>query len=181
MPRFPHLKALHLPARFVRYVPGRPHPDGRRYLPLLIFDVGAEAHIGVVDRHHLVDPEQADQHGVARLVFLLSQVTLQPDGEQRQGLVSEQTFDGKVSTAPEAYGRVIAVPTWEEQRGTLAYESLYTELLLDIGLGVVGVRTAATAPDLEQSLGKPRLEEGDWIRVGRSRIDILGFEPTNAR
>ena len=177
MPRFPHLESLDLPARFVRYVPGRPHPDGRRYLPLLIFDVGAAAHIGVVDRHHLVDPEQAGQRGSAQLVFLLSQVTLQPDGARRQALVPEQTFEGKASKAPEAYGRVIAVPTWEEQRGRLAYESLYTELLLDIGLGIVGVRTAATAPDLEQNLGKPRLEQGDWVRVSRSRIDILGFEP----
>ncbi len=181
MPRFPHAEALHLPATFVRYVPGRPHPDGRRYLPLLIFDVGASAPIGVVDRHHLVDPELEGRRGNARLVFLLSAVTLQPEGEQRQALVPEVSLRGTASTAPEAFGRVLAVPTWEEQRGTLSYESLYTELLLDIGLGVVGVRTAATAPDLEQSLGKPRLEQGDWIRVGRSRIDILGFETGEER
>lgn len=181
MPRFPHAESLHLPATFARYVPGRPHPDGRRYLPLLVFDVGAGMPIGVVDRHHLVDPELEGKRGTARLVFLLSAVTLQPNGERRQALVPEPASRGMASTAPEAFGRVIAVPTWEEQRGTLAYESLYTELLLDIGLGVVGVRTAATAPDLEQSLGKLRLEQGDWIRVGRSRIDILGFEPSAAR
>jgi hypothetical protein len=53
---------------------------------------------------------------------------------------------------------------------------LYTELLLDIGSGIVGVRTSATAESLAESLGKPRIEPGDWLRVSRSRIDILGFE-----
>ena len=176
MPRFPHQEELRLPATFVRYVPGRLHPDGRRYLPLLIFDVGAEAPIGVVDRHHRVPEEQQGQTGTAQLVFLLSDVVLQ-QGEQRRGLVPESESHGRPSTAPEAYGQVVAVPTWEEQRGILAYESLYTELLLDIGLGVVGVRTAATAGSLSEALGKARIEIGDWIKVGRSRVDILGFKP----
>jgi hypothetical protein len=179
MPRFPQLDELRLPATFVRYVPGRLHPDGQRYLPLLIFDVGLEAHIGVIDRHHLVPPELESARGIARLVFLLSNVTLQPPGVQRRALVPE-LVSNRASTAPEAYGRVIAVPTWEEQRGTLQFESLYTELLLDVGLGVVGVRTAATATSLAETLGKERLDVGDWIRVGRSRIDILGFEPEDA-
>ena len=177
MPRFPQLADLRLPATFVRYVPGQPHPDGRRYLPLLIFDVGAPAHIGVVDRHHLIPPEQAGHRGIARLVFLLSSIVLQPEGQQRRELVPEPMGAGRASTAPEAYGRVVAVPTWEEQRGTLQYEALYTEFLLDIGQGVVGVRTAATAYDLAQLIGKARLEIGDWVQVGRSRIDILAFEP----
>ena len=177
MPRFPQLEELRLPARFVRYVPGRPHPDGRRYLPLLIFDVGADAPIGVVDRHHLVAPELSGRSGIARLVFLLSTVALQPTGEQRRGLVAEIRIDGRASTAPEVYGQVVAVQTWETQRGTLAFESLYAEFLLDIGLGVVGVRTATTADSLSEELGKARIEAGDWVHVGRSRIDILGFEP----
>ena len=177
MARFPHLEHLRLPATFVRYVPGRPHPDGRRYLPLLIFDVGVETPIGVIDRHHLVVPDQAGLSGIARFVFLLSNVTLQPAGEQRRGLVLETDLGGRASTAPEAYGRVMAVPTWEEQRGKLQFESLYTEFLLDIGLGVVGVRTATTADDLGALLGKARIEAGDWVHVSRSRIDILGFEP----
>ena len=177
MPRFAHQEELRLPATFVRYVPGRLHPDGHRYLPLLIFDVGAAAPVGVVDRHHLVPPEQAGLTGIARLVFLLSNVTLQPDGEQRRGLVPEPGLGERASTAPEAYGQVLAVPAWEAQRGTLAYESLYTEFLLDIGLGVVGVRTAVTADSLAEAFGKQRIETGDWVRVGRSRIDILGFVP----
>jgi hypothetical protein len=176
MPRFPQLDELRLPATFVRYVPGRLHPDGRRYLPLLIFDVGLETQIGVVDRHHLVAADLEGRRGSARLVFLLSSVKLQPPGVQRRALVPEMVGD-RASTAPEAFGRVVAVPTWEEQRGTLQFESLYTELLLDVGLGVVGVRTAATAERLAETLGKERLEVGDWIGVGRSRIDILGFEP----
>src|SRR3954471_488823 len=117
MPRFPQLDELRLPAVFVRYVPGRLHPDGRRYLPLLLFDVGLEAQLGVVDRHHLVPAELEGTRGNARLVFLLSSVKLQQPGTQRRALVPEVVRD-RASTAPEAYGRVIAVPTWEEQRGT---------------------------------------------------------------
>ena len=177
MPRFPHQEELSLPATFTQYVPGRLHPDGRRYLPLLIFDVGAATSVGVVDRHHVVSPEDVGRVGRVQLVVLLSNVSLQAPGEQRRELVAEAGGKGRASTAPEAYGRVIAVPTWEEQRGTLAYESLYTELLLDIGLGVVGVRTAATADSLPESLGKERIESGDWVKVGRSRIDILSFAP----
>ena len=180
MPRFPCLQELGLGATFVQYMPGRLHADGRRYLPLLIFDVGASAPLGVVDRHHLVAPELSGSQGVVRLVFLLSTVRLQPPGEQRQSMVPEITAGGRASTAPEAYGRVVAVPTWEEQRGTLQFESLYTELLLDVGLGIVGVRTAATAEHLHEMLGKERIEVGDWIHVGRSRIDILAFEPEGA-
>ena len=63
MPRFAHQEELHLPATFVRYVPGRLHPDGRRYLPLLIFDIGAAAPLGVVDRHHIVPPDLAGRIG----------------------------------------------------------------------------------------------------------------------
>jgi hypothetical protein len=71
------------------------------------------------------------------------------------------------------------VPTWEEQRGNLDFESLYTEVLLDIGLGIVGVRTATTADNLQARLGKERIEAGDWLRVGRSRVDILEFVATS--
>jgi hypothetical protein len=175
MPRFPQSDLLHIPATFVEYIPGRPHPDGRRYLPLLLFDVGMPVLLGVVDRHHRVDPASTGERGSARLVFLLSDVALQAPGEQRQGIAPEQTHRERASMAPEAWGRVVAVPTWEEQRGKLAFESLYTELLLDIGLGIVGVRTATTAESLKAKLGKERIEAGDWLRVGRSRIDILEF------
>ncbi len=175
MPRFPHEDELRVPATFLRYVPGKPHPDGRRYLPLLIFDVGIETPLGVVDRHHRVPEEWVGRSGFVRLVFLLSTVRLQPAGEQRRGLVPEPGFPGRASTAPEAWGRVVHVPTWEEQRGNLAYESLFTEFVLDVGIGLVGVRTATAADDLQDLIGKQRFESGDWVHVGRSRIDILEF------
>lgn len=175
MPRFPHLDQLAIPATFANYVPGRLHADGRRYLPLLVFDAGLAVPLGVVDRHHIVAPELEGRRGTVQLVFLLSSVVMQPSGEQRRELVPEHTANGRASTAPDAYGQVLAVPTWEEQRGTLQYESLYTEFILDVGVGIVGVRTATTADSLTEALGTARIETGDWAHVGRSRIDILGF------
>ncbi len=177
MPRFPLLEQLALPATFIRYIPGNLHPDGRRYLPLLLWQLANGLEIGVVDRHHLIDPDSVGQEGAIGIVFLLSTITLQPPEMRRQGLEPERPSAGQVSTAPAAFGRVLRIPSWEEERGKLSYEYLYTELLLDIGLGIVGVRTAMTADDLQATLGKERLEAGDWITVGRSRIDILRFSP----
>jgi hypothetical protein len=173
--RFPNSEQLRLPCVFEQFIAGKPHPDGRRYLPLIVLRLPATAGLttlAVVDRHHVVDLAQEGRGGIARLVFLLSTVRLQ-DPLLRQGLEDE---DGRGATAPVAYGRVVAVPTWEAQQQQLPYEALYTELLLDIGSGIVGVRTSATAASLAESLGKPRIEPGDWLRVSRSRIDILGFE-----
>ena len=157
------------------------------------------AALGVVDRHHVVDLALEGRAGVARLVFLLSGVRLQvgqppfhsvapepgsPERSRRvegsgfrQGLVAEAGLTtGRFSTAPIAYGRVIAVPSWEAEREHLPYESLYTELLLDIGAGVIGVRTSVTATSLAEMIGKPQIEPGDWLEVRRSRVDILAFE-----
>ena len=184
--RFPHSDQLALRCRFERFVPGKLHADGRRYLPLIVLrlpdvqvaDVLTIPALGVVDRHHVVDPALDGREGIAQLVFLLSNVRLQEP--PRQGLVAEEHLvASRASTTPTAYGRVLAVPTWEAEQEYLPYESLYTELLLDIGLGVVGVRTNATADSLAEHLGKPRVEPGDWLRVWRSRIDILGFVPVS--
>jgi hypothetical protein len=182
--RFPDTDRLNLPCTFERLVPGKLHPDGRRYLPLIVLELpdmqqsdrAMVSTLGVVDRHHVVDPTLVGRTGVARLVFLLSNVRLQKS-PPRQGLVPEDKLEvGRASIAPTAYGRVVAVPSWEAERQHLPYESLYTELLLDIGVGVVGVRTSVTAASLDETIGKPRVEPGDWLEVGRSRIDILGFE-----
>jgi hypothetical protein len=183
--RFPSSEQLSLPCTFAQLVPGRQHPDGRRYLPLIVLrpadarPVGDQpelAALGVVDRHHVVDPALEGRAGVARLVFLLSSVRLQA-GQMLQGLVPEHELaQGRPSTAPSAYGRVVAVPAWEAERKHLPYESLYTELLLDIGMGVIGVRTSVTAASLAETLGRPQIEPGDWLEVQRSRIDILAFE-----
>jgi hypothetical protein len=183
--RFPLSEQLNLPCVFERFVPGRQHPDGRRYLPLIVLRLldspliegqPAVTTLGVVDRHHVVAPALEGRVGVARLVFLLSALQLQTAPEQH-GLAAEHSLAaGRASTMPSAYGRVLAVPSWEAEREHLPYESLYTELLLDIGAGVVGVRTSVTAASLAETIGKPRIEAGDWIEVRRSRIDILAFE-----
>jgi hypothetical protein len=183
--RFPSSDQLNLPCTFERLVPGRQHPDGRRYLPLILLRLAdlsriegqpAVTQLGVVDRHHVVDPALEGRAGVARLVFLLSAVRLQGPAP-RQGLVADEALAaGRASTMPSAYGRVLAVPSWEAEREHLPYESLYTELLLDIGAGVVGVRTSVTAASLAEAIGKPQIEPGDWLEVRRSRIDILAFD-----
>ncbi|HNP73099.1 MAG TPA: hypothetical protein PKK15_18440 [Kouleothrix sp.] len=174
--RFPQSDKLGLTCVFEGLVPGQLHPDGRRYLPLIVLrPAGAPAPIGVVDRHHRVDPALEGREGVAKLVFLLSSVRLQ-EGRPRQGLAAEEGLaPGRASTVPTAYGRVLAVPAWEAEREHLPYEALYTELLLDIGVGVIGVRTSVTAASLAETIGKSQLEPGDWIEVRRSRIDILSF------
>ena len=179
---FPSADQLALPCRFESLVPGRLHADGQRYLPLIMLrltdappdGVLALPLLGVVDRHHRVDQALEGRTGAARLVFLLSNLRLLET--PRQGLEDEGLAAGRPSTAPVAYGRVLAVPTWEADQQHLPYETLYTELLLDIGLGVVGVRTNATAASLAEHLGKPRVEPGDWVKVWRSRIDILAFD-----
>jgi hypothetical protein len=180
--RFTLAERLALPCVLERFLPGRLHPDGRRYLPTIVLRLqplpGAIALVGAVDRHHVVDSALHGHPGVARLVLLLSQVRLQ-QGSSRQGLFDAAADQQGYSTSPRAYGQVVAIPTWEVQRGHLPYESLYTELLLDVGHGIIGVRTSATAPDLAQRLGKASIEPGDWLEVDRSRIDILRLERTN--
>ena len=190
--RFPSSEQLNLPCTFAQFVPGRQHPDGRRYLPLIVLRLAdarpvdshpAVAALGVVDRHHVVDLALEGRAGVARLVFLLSSVRLQAGQPTfhspgfRQGLVAEEGLTaGRASTAPTAYGRVVAVPAWEAEREHLPYESLYTELLLDIGVGIIGVRTSVTAASLAETIGRSQIEPGDWLEVRRSRIDMLAFE-----
>lgn len=175
--RFPMLERVALPVVFETFIPGQPHADGRRYLPILLLKMKNGVELGVVDRHHYVDTKLAGRSGIARLVFLLSNIRLQPTNEQRQGIFAG---GGGLMSVPEAYGQVIAVPSWEAQSGHLPYDSLYTELLVDVGEGTVGVRTSITANDLAATIGKPQFEVGDWIHVARSRVDILGFETTTS-
>lgn len=180
--RFPLQDKLALPCVFERLVPGRLHPDGRRYLPLIVLRptaAGARTDLllGVVDRHHRVLEEHVGRAGSARLVCALSALRLQT-GPPQLGLEPEPGRQpGAPSLAPLIYGRVLEVAAWEAGAGALPYESLYTELLLDIGLGRIGVRTSLTAASLAAELGKPQLEPGDLIELTRSRIDILAFEP----
>jgi hypothetical protein len=183
--RFPQLEEVGLPAVFESVIPGKLHADGRRYLPVVVLRLPdhGDLRIGVVDRHHVVDTDLAGRAGLARLVFLLSVVQVQ-EPPARQGVFAEEGAAQGVSRAPLACGRVTAVPTWEMEREHLPYESLYTELILDVGGATVGVRTSATAASLAETIGlgtgstigKPRIEPGDWLCVRRSRVDILAFE-----
>lgn len=180
--RFPAIEQLALPVRLEQVVPGRLHPDGKRYLPTLVFalespraaELSAIDRLGVVDRHHRVDLTLEGRTGNARLVLLLSKLQLL--ATPRYGLADESQRARDISTMPTVYGQVLSVPTWQTEQEHLPFEALYTELVLDIGVGIVGVRTNATAADLSELLGKPRIEEGDWLAVSRSRIDILAFE-----
>lgn len=175
--RFPKIDHVALPVTFEEYVPGNLHTDGRRYLPLLLFRPARGPLLGVVDRHHYVDQTLAGQPGIVRLVFLLSTIRLQPPGQQRQAIEAARMPRG-VATMPDAYGRVREVLSWELERGHLPYDSLYAELILDVGGGTIGVRTHVTAQNMEQAIGAARVQPGDWLHVSRSRIDVLGFEPT---
>jgi hypothetical protein len=180
--RFPLFDQLALACRLERVAEGRPHRDGRRYLPTLFFRLGDAAPGGlllaVTDRHHRVDLALVGRSGAARLAFMLGVVRLQRP-PFRQGLVPEQGAESHgYSRQPGAFGRVLAVPAWEADREHLPYEALYVELLLDVGVGAIGVRTSATADDLAASIGAPRIEPGDWVEVGPSRIDVLEFVPS---
>jgi hypothetical protein len=176
--RFPLSDRLDLPCVFEQYLPGRLHPDGRRYLPLIVLrpTAGEGPLLGVVDRHHRVREADAGRRGSARLVFALSQLRLQR-GTTRRGLEAEAGVrPGQPSLAPQLFGAVLEVAAWEPGGAELPYESLYTELLLDIGLGSVGLRTSLTAADMAAAVGTARLEPGDFVELNRSRVDILGFE-----
>jgi len=171
--------ALRLPCTFVAYEPGQTHHDGRRYLPTVMLEMAADPPTGVlplrrlpvVDRHHRVDLTQVGQAGSAVLVLLLCQFRLQQT-PYRQGLLPQA---GGIAGAPQVFGRVSDVATWEVPETPLPYQSLYCEYVLDIGWGQVGVRTHVTAPRLQDKIGCARLHPGDWVEVWRPRIDILQF------
>ena len=165
---------------FAGIVPGALHADGRRYLPSIILDLAATAAapaltIAVIDRHHVVDQSLVGCAGIAQLVFLLSVLQLQQPPFIQAINPEVQPGLRRAATRLIACGQVREVPTWEEQREHLPYEALYTELVLDVGAGTVGVRTSATASSLASTIGKQRIEPGDWLCVRRSRVDILGF------
>lgn len=169
---------LDLPCRFASFTPGEVHNDGRRYLPtigLSLADGTHQAyHLPVVDRHHRVLADHVGISGNALLVLLLCQFRLQQTNTPRYGL--HATADG-IPGAPRVYGCVTHVATWEIPETPLPYQSLYCEFVIDIGVGRVGVRTHATAPQLTQRLGTDCLVPGDFVEIWRPRIDILAFQP----
>lgn len=175
--RFPDLEQLALPVVFLAFKPGQLHPDGRRYLPLIVLKVAEHTLLGLVDRHDRVDPGLVSQAGIARLVVLLGVLRIQPAGRQQQGFEINDTARNSISLWPDVYGQIVAIPTWEQHR-KLGYDSLYTELVLDVGSGNVGVRTTITGADLA-AVGVAQLKVGDWVILTHSRIDILAFLPAD--
>jgi hypothetical protein len=168
-------------------VPGAQHPDGRRYLPLIMLRptlppapgaiTPGGLRLGVVDRHHVVAEGDVGRIGTARLVFALSTLRLQQP-PYHSGLEPEEGWSPeRASLAPTLFGLVQAVATWEPGGEHLPYQTLYTEMTLDTGVGVVGLRTTLTAKDLAVAVGAARVAPGDWVELRRSRIDILAFEP----
>lgn len=183
---FPAAEQLALPCDFAQFVPGKPNHEGQRYLPLIVLRLPSPVDaaqrgvrlLGLVDRHHVVAPELEGQSGIARLVLLLSAIQVQGPPYQ-QGLRPEPRLPaGRLSIAPLVYGQVVQVVTWEVRRGHLPFETLYAELLLDVGIGVVGVRTSVTAAQLAEQIGTEQVLPGDWLAVRRSRIDVLAFQAT---
>ena len=168
--RFPQLEQVALPSTFIDLQPGRLHRDGSRYLPLIVLRLADGTRLGVVDRHHRVDPGAVGRAGVARLIFQLSRIRLQPTGQERRGLVGSPAEP--ISLMPAAFGQIAAVLAWEQQ-GSLGFESLYTELLIDLGLGTVGLRTTVSGASLGAAIGSERLQAADWVELINSRIDIL--------
>lgn len=176
--RFPLIEQLTVPCRLTQVVPGRVHSDGKRYLPLLMFEPHQQPQpqLALVDRHHKVDLHCEGQDGILQLIFLLSRIERLTS--PRKGLEDSQALAAqRPSSAPTVYGQVAQIATWEENQHALPYHSLFIELLLDIGIGHVGIRTHTTVTDIVAIFGKPRIEAGDWLKLARSRIDILAFKP----
>ncbi len=185
---FPHVHELRLACVCARVIPGKLHPDGRRYLPTVVLrltqamDSQTSDHqtsddlmFGVVDRHHRLPADAVGRAGHAQIVAALSAVRLQTP-PYRRGFVPEAGWQpGAISMAPQIFAQVRQVFAWEIEAGNLPYAALYTELLLDVGQGTIGLRTSITAPDLAATLGTERLAPGDWVILDRSRIDLLGF------
>lgn len=173
--RFPHADQLHLPGRCTHLIPGKLHPDGRRYLPTVALELTAAAtcsphglRLGLVDRHHRLPPDAVGHSGTAQLVCALSTLQRQTSPYQR-GFVPEAGWQsGQLSMAPDVLAQVQQVWTWEAHPDALATPMIYIELLLDVGHGALGLRT--NLPAMEP------LHPGDWIHLARSRIDLLGFE-----
>jgi hypothetical protein len=180
---FPDREKLRLACVCERVIAGKLHTDGRRYLPTVVLrpvpspatETSDDLMIGVVDRHHRLPPDAVGRTGAAQLVAALSTLRMQTP-PFRRGFVPEALWQpGAVSLAPRIFGQVKHIFTWEVEQGALPYTALYTELLLDVGHGSIGVRTSLTAADLAAAIGAERLAPGDWIVLDRSRIDLLGM------
>ncbi|MEI8308150.1 MAG: hypothetical protein WCF99_13905 [Chloroflexales bacterium] len=185
--RFPLINTIAIPCVFEQFVPGALHPDGRRYLPLIVLRptiaptpgtiTPTNLRLGVVDRHHLVAEGDVGRVGVARLIFALSTLRLQQPPYYSGLEPEDERSPGRASLTPTLFGQVQAVAAWEPGGEYLPYKTLYTEMAIDTDVGVVGLRTTVTAENMAVAIGTERVLPGDWVELRHSRIDILAFEP----
>jgi hypothetical protein len=172
--RFPLYDQLDLPCVFEQLVPGQLHSDGRRYLPqIMLRPTGAGGLLlGVVDRHHRVALAEVGRAGTARLICALGVVRAQTP-PYRLGLAPPAAgWRGGACFDPLVLGRVLELAAWEPVSGPLAAATIYVELSLEIGLGVVGLRANLSQADL----GAQMIAPGDHLELTRTRIDVLGFD-----
>jgi hypothetical protein len=163
---FPLYNQLKLSCIVERIVPGQPHPDGRHYLPqILLRPAGADILLGVVDRHHRVAATAEGCVGVARLVCSMGVVRVQTP-PYRLGMGITADWRGGACFDPHIQGRVDRIAVWEPAGKALAKATVYSELSLDLGLGLVGLRA---------NLEPVALAPGDYLDLTRTRIDILSF------
>jgi hypothetical protein len=171
---FPLHDHLNLPCVIEQIVPGKPHPDGRRYLPqILLRPYGTDMLIGVVDRHHRVAAASSGQAGQARLVCAMGAVRAQTP-PYRLGLEHGPGWRGGACFDPHILGRVHSIATWEPAGGPLAQATVYSELSLDLGMGLVGLRANLDPAALTATTLAP----GDYLELTHARIDILSFTPS---
>jgi len=170
---FPLTEQLGIVCRFEQQIPGQLHPDGRRYLPqILLRPTRGGILLAIVDRHHRVTLTDEGTIGRARLVASLGSVRRQRP-PYRLGILPESASHGGITFMPTLLGQVHEVATLEESSALLASPSTYVELSLNIGVGVIGLRTNLTATDFPDG----SLAPATFLELVRTRIDILEFTP----
>jgi hypothetical protein len=74
---------------------------------------------------------------------------------------------------PTLLGQVHEVATMEASSALLSSPSTYVELSLNIGVGLIGLRTNLVTTDFPSGSVVP----GSFLELVRTRIDILEFVP----
>lgn len=179
--KFSALDRLHLRCLYEQFIPGELHEDGRRYLPNIIVtplnagpDTPPGARLWLVDRHHRVDPTLVGRTTTMRLLCALSTIRLQTPPFRAGFVPPPGNLPDQPLSDPVIYGQIAEVLTWEVQRAQLPFETLYTELVINVGeAATIGLRTTLSAPRIASLIGRERLTSGDWVEINRSRIDIL--------
>jgi hypothetical protein len=170
---FPLTEQLGIICCFEQQIPGQLHPDGRRYLPqILLRPIRGSILLGIVDRHHRVALSDEGKTGRARLVASLGSVRSQRP-PYRLGILSESASQSGITFMPTLLGHVHEVATLEAGSALLSSPSTYVELSLNIGVGLIGLRTNLSTTDFPGG----SLAPGSFLELVRTRIDILEFVP----